>query len=293
MKRTFVVAVVLCLAATAALAIGAAPALAASGCACHTAVPPTGGAPAAHAPFVVGVDCTTCHPDWTVPHPDAEQTSLYFWPRTSATGLKLTGSVGVVKWGPPALVYLRIGHPDVVVYLQQKLWGATEFTDLTQVTTGGKGGFSFIVASPPRFAVYRAIAEGHVGPLVGGGTALFEPVYDQHFMTPKLTLKLQGVKNGIVKLGNSLTATGTVEPADIGAKVKIRVQKRVAGKWVTQIVVQRALSATGTCGYKFTPRHLGLYRVWFRTESVYEGDAEDDALVWSHARSPERQFRVQ
>ena len=293
MKRTFVVAVVLCLAATAALAIGAAPALAASGCACHTAVPPTGGAPAAHAPFVVGVDCTTCHPDWTVPHPDAEQTSLYFWPRTSATGLKLTGSVGVVKWGPPALVYLRIGHPDVVVYLQRKLWGATEFTDLTQVTTGGKGGFSFIVASPPRFAVYRAIAEGHVGPLVGGGSALFEPVYDQHFMTPKLTLKLQGVKNGIVKLGNSVTATGTVEPADIGVKAIIRVQKRVAAKsaawpwgwWVTRMIVYRALSATGTFSYRFTPRELGWFRVSFRTRTT---------AGWDIVRSPaEHKFRVE
>jgi hypothetical protein len=288
MRGKIVLAVVLCLVVPAALGIGAAPALAASGCTCHTAVPPTGGAPAAHAPLVVGVACTTCHTDWTVPHPDAGQPMLYFSPRTSATGLKLRGSVQAVK-----IMIGAVGHPDVGVYLQQRPWGATTFTDLARVTTDGGGSFTYAVASPARFAAYRAIAEGHVGPLFGGGTALFEPVYRPTFMTPKLTFKLQRVKNGIVKLGNSVTATGTVEPADIGTKVKIRFQKRVAGKWVTQIMVKRALSATGTCGYKFTPRHLGLYRVWFRTESVYEGDAEGDALVWIHARSPERGFRVQ
>jgi len=149
------------------------------------------------------------------------------------------------------------------------------------------------VTSPARFAAYRAIAEGHVGPLFGGGTALFEPVYRPTFMTPKLTFKLQRVKNGIVKLGNSLTATGTVEPADIGAKGIIRVQERVADKWVTRMTVYRVFSATGTFSYQFTPRELGLFRVWFRTQSVYEGDAEDDALVWIHARSPERGFRVE
>jgi len=286
MRREIVLTVLFCLAT--ALAIGAAPALAASGCTCHTAVPPTGGAPAAHAPFVVGVDCTTCHPDWMMPHPDAEQPMLYFSPSTSATGLKLRGSVQAVK-----LMIGAVGHPDVGVYLQQRPWGATEFTDLARVTTAGGGNFTYAVASPARFAAYRAIAEGHVGPLFGGGTALFEPVYRPTFMTPKLTFKLQRVKNGIVKLGNSLTATGTVEPTDIGAKGIIRVQERVADKWVTRMTVYRVFSATGTFSYRFTPRELGLFRVWFRTQSVYEGDAEDDALVWIHARSPERGFRVE
>jgi len=51
MRRKIALAIVLCLAA--ALSIGAAPALAADGCTCHTAVPPIGGAPAAHAPLVI------------------------------------------------------------------------------------------------------------------------------------------------------------------------------------------------------------------------------------------------
>ena len=52
MRHKIVLTVLLCL-ATATLAIWAAPALAADGCTCHTAEPPT--ATAAHAPFVAGV----------------------------------------------------------------------------------------------------------------------------------------------------------------------------------------------------------------------------------------------
>jgi len=286
MRRKIVLTVLFCLAT--ALAIGAAPALAASGCTCHTAVPPTGGAPAAHAPLVVGVDCTTCHTDWTVPHPDAEQRWPFLRLRTSATGLELPGGVRAVK------LVGAVGHPDVGVYLQQRPWGATEFTDLARVTTDGGGNYTYAVASPARFAAYRAIAEGHVGPLVGGGTALFEPqLAGPTLMRPKLTLKLQGVKNGIVKLGNSVTATGTVEPADIGVKAIIRVQKRVAAKsaawpwgwWVTRMIVYRALSATGTFSYRFTPRELGWFRVSFRTRTT---------AGWDIVRSPaEHKFRVE
>jgi hypothetical protein len=70
MNRRFVLAAVLCLAA--ALAIGAAPALAADGCTCHTADPPT--ATAAHAPLVAGVtDCTVCHLGRTAPTPVRSQ----------------------------------------------------------------------------------------------------------------------------------------------------------------------------------------------------------------------------
>lgn len=47
-----------------AVGVGAQTAGAADGCGCHTAVPPTGGAPAAHAPLVGGAgDCTVCHAD--------------------------------------------------------------------------------------------------------------------------------------------------------------------------------------------------------------------------------------
>ncbi len=49
-RGRLLIALVLVPALVAALGIGAAPAAAQTGCDCHTAVPPTNGAPAAHAP---------------------------------------------------------------------------------------------------------------------------------------------------------------------------------------------------------------------------------------------------
>ena len=147
--------------------------------------------------------------------------------------------------------------------------GATAFTDLTQVTTGGKGGFSFIVASAPPFATYRAIAQGHVGPLfplVGGGTGLFMPKRTRLLPTPELTIMIRGfyvspITPARVKLGRTLRVDGSVAPADLGGKVTIRVQKRINHGWVTRITVKRAISATGTYNWEFTPKSRGAYRV--------------------------------
>jgi len=257
MKRRIILATVLCL-AVALLGIGAAPALAADGCDCHTTDPPT--ATAAHAPLVVGVDCATCHVDWVVPHPEppgAKAPIVYLRGRSSDAGYKLSGQVG------SAGGMLFIVHPDVLVYLQQRLWGATAFTDLTQVTTGAKGGFGFTVASPPPFATYRAIAQGHVVL-----TALFKPEARTLFPRPDLTLLIRGLLPGhpispTAKLGRTLTVHGAVAPADLGGKVTIRVRKARAadGKWVTRVTVRRSIAATGTYSWKWTPRHRGYYRV--------------------------------
>jgi hypothetical protein len=280
MRRKIVLATVLFLAATAALGTGAAPALTASGCTCHSAVPPT--APAAHTPFVASVsDCTVCHTDSVVPHPHARSPWLFLGRIPYVSGQhRLSGFVGAARG-----IDIVLGHPGVVVYLQERAWGETAFTDLGQVTTGADGRFAFTVASPPRFATYRAIAQGHVGGRIVGGTALFKPaVTVPSLMMPVLQLKLQGVKNGTVKIGHSVTANGTVSPADIGVKAIIRVQERVADKWVTRTIAYRALSATGTFSYRFTARELGVFRVKFRTQSTEE---------WMLAVSPTRQFRVQ
>ena len=124
MRRKIALTVLFCLAT--AVVIGAAPALAASGCTCHTAVPPTGGAPAAHAPFVVGVaDCTICHQGWTVPHPTAVQPRLEFMAEAIGDPVTMSGRLSVK----------RHGLNGVVVYLQQRASAAGEFTDVAQVIT--------------------------------------------------------------------------------------------------------------------------------------------------------------
>ncbi len=286
MKRKIVLVIVLCM-AVATLGIWAAPALAADGCSCHTAVPPT--AVAAHAPFVASVtDCTVCHVDWTVPHPSAARESFVrLRGRSSDADYKLGGRVGF------ATPMVLIGHPDVVVYLQQRLWGATAFTDLTQVTTGAKGGFTFTVASPPPFATYRAIAEGHVATLSGGGTSIFMPKKTTLLPTPELTIMIRGFDVGpitpaSVKLGRTLRVGGTVAPADLGGKVTIRVQKRIDHRWVTRITVKRAISATGTYGWKFTPKSRGAYRVDARIPAT----AAHRGVVTRWTKGPWPTFRV-
>jgi hypothetical protein len=264
MKHEIVLTVLLCL-ATATLGIGAAPALAADGCTCHTAVPPT--ATAAHAPFVTSVsDCTTCHVDWTVPHPESWRSILSLFGRSTDTGYRLRGWVGVHIGG---LTPVTKAHPGVVLYLQQRLWGATEFTDLTQVTTNANGNGVFTVASPTPYAAYRAVSQGHIGVgLFSDDTALFRSRVAVLLPTPDLTLLIRGLLPGhpispTAKLGRTLTVHGAVAPADLGGKVTINVHKFVVatGKWVTRITVRRAISATGTYSWKWTPKHRGYYRV--------------------------------
>jgi hypothetical protein len=276
MKRRIVLATVLCL-AVAALGIGAAPALAAGGCDCHTANPPT--AAAAHAPFVAGVACTTCHANWVVPHPDVGPPWLLLSSRTSATGCDLSGWVGDLR------VFVgKKDHPDVVVYLQQRLWGATEYKDLTQVTTDATGKFSFTVASPPAFAAYRAIAQGHVGPLVGGGTRLFEPAVMPLLPKPIVRMKLQGLRNGAVRFGHRVRASGTVQPADMGGDVRFIVQKKVkSGNWKTRPLLggKAAISGTGIFSWEFTPKSRGLFRVQ-ASAGVHSQTTRLGSSLWRH-----------
>ena len=257
MRGKIVLTVLLCLAT--ALTVGAAPALAASGCTCHTAVPPTNGAPAAHAPLVVGVDCTTCHTDWVVPHPEGAKAPIFVLRGSSSdTGYKLNGPVG----SPGGELFN--GHPDVLVYVQQRPWGETAFTDLGQVTTDSKGKFAYTVASPPPFATYRAIASGHVL----GGITLFVPKASTLLPRPELAIGIRGFLTGgwgeaiSTRLGRTLKVGGTVAPADLGGKVTIRVQKRVQRRWVKDVTVKRVISATGTYSWKWKPRTRGTFRVF-------------------------------
>jgi hypothetical protein len=273
MKYKIVLTVLLCL-ATATLGIGAVPALAADGCDCHTVEPLT--APTPHAPYVASVtDCTTCHVDWTVPHPASWRSILSLFGRSTDTGYRLRGWVGVHIGG---LTPVTKAHPGVVLYLQQRLWGATEFTDLTKVTTNANGNGVFTVASPPAFATYRAVSQGHVGVgLFSDATFLFRPRVTLLLPTPGLTLELRGLKPpGLsgpanIRLGRTITVHGAVAPPDLGGKITIRVQKSVhrhwvegvlRQRWVTPITRTRAISDIGTYDWKWTPRTRGHFRVF-------------------------------
>ena len=109
------------------LSIGAAPALAADGCDCHTAVPPTNGAPAAHALLVASVtDCTTCHVGMAVPH-TGQPTVAIIWMRAGQidAGYRLHGQVYDIL-----MLGRSVQRADVTVYLQQRGPGETAFVDI-------------------------------------------------------------------------------------------------------------------------------------------------------------------
>jgi hypothetical protein len=133
MRRKIVLTMLLCLAA--ALVTGATPALAASGCTCHTAVPPTGGALAAHAPLVVGVtDCTTCHKGMTVPHPELLKPALCVgMPHVDGLGTNVDGGLSR-PWKPLA---------GVVVYMQTREPTGTVYTDAGKLKTDVRGFYVF------------------------------------------------------------------------------------------------------------------------------------------------------
>ena len=255
MRGKIVLAVVLCLVAAAALGIGAAPALAASGCTCHTAVPPTGGAPAAHAPLVVGVtDCTTCHKGMTVPHPALVKPTLYVGkPHADGLGTNVHGGLSR-PWLPLA---------GVVVYLQTREPTGTVYTDAGKLETDVRG---FYVFELPLFTnlIPRTISQGLAGPPVVMPAISVPTVAGP---TPTLTLGLSGLTRGAVRLGHTVSMAGKVTPTDMaGQNVRLTVQRWLVhqARWpVTgdSLFVNRTITATGAYSWKYTPKHPGLYRV--------------------------------
>jgi photosystem II stability/assembly factor-like uncharacterized protein len=89
----------------------------------------------------------------------------------------------------------------------------------------------------------------------GGGTPTPTP-------TPKVTLKLSGLKSGVMKLGKSVTAKGTVTPTSLaGSKVTLTAQLKKGAKWVKAKSMARTISASGAYSWKYKPAKRGAYRM--------------------------------
>ena len=189
----------------------------------------------------------------------------------SAAGLKLTGKLwqsgaAIFVDGPNGSYMLKVGLPDVTVYLQQRLWGDTEFTDLTQVTTDagtfGEGAYSYTVPSPVPFAAYRAIAQGTVVAPDPGPGSIWRPAARDLLRTPRLTLKLSGLTNESISLGRRLTVRGTVWPTDLaGQTVLVKWQEKAGRSWVDVRDHFATIGATGAYRWTFTVRERGLFRI--------------------------------
>jgi hypothetical protein len=81
-------------------------------------------------------------------------------------------------------------------------------------------------------------------------------------VTAKLTLKLNGLTSGVLNLGKSLTAKGTVTPTSLaGGKVALTVQRLQSGTWRAVTSVAQAIGASGTYGWTYKPSKKGTYRI--------------------------------
>jgi len=271
MKRKPLLAVVLCLGVVALLGAGASPSAAATTCVdCH-AVPPDG-PPAPHGILVAAVtDCITCHRGMS-PHPASLRIpGLSLRGKSSAAGLVLTGKL----WQPGSVIFidgpngsrvLKVGLADVTVYLQQRLWADTEFTDLTQVTTAAgafsEGAYSYTVPSPVPFAAYRAIAQGTVVTSEPGWSSFWRPAARELLPKPKLTLRLSGLTGGSISLGRRLRVGGAVSPTDLaGRDVLVKWQQKVGRSWADVRDRTETIGATGAYGWSLTVRKRGLFRI--------------------------------
>ena len=266
MRRKIILATVLCV-AVATLGIGAAPALAAGGCTCHTVAPLT--APTPHAPYVVSVtDCTTCHVGWTAPHPTFVEPLLGFRPfvyidRDGKLTYHLNGRLTKPNRA-------RTGINGVLVYLQERAAGASEFTDVGQSTTHGmplgkNGHYGLPVDSTAKGTVYRAVAQG-----AAGSTILVPNRSAAVKMTPALELwRMRGLdKLGNVHPGRSVVAIFRAAPTwFVGEKVKLTLKRGPDGHRRVVARVERRIRDDGTLGtfrWKLTLHQRGEYWVYAR-----------------------------
>jgi hypothetical protein len=261
MKRHLVLAAALCLAA--ALSVGAAPALAADGCDCHTAATPT--ATPAHASLVAtATDCTICHLGWTetLPHP------------TTVTPT-LTATVGpsggwIPNWtvrGGLAIPWVPLS--GVVVYVQMLGPGATGYTDIGECATNWRGLF---FKSKAGTGTVRCISQGVAGSPVVLPSLSVAPV---DLPSPRITCRLSGPRAGILKFGRRVTATGRVRPLAVaGQTVVIQYTGRRAGKTTEHAQVKRTIRAAGTYRWTFKPKYRGKYiiKAFVLTTSAYALD---------------------
>jgi hypothetical protein len=122
-------------------------------------------------------------------------------------------------------------------------------TIIYAATNGGQAGSS--TAAGTR-STARATASRHVD----------AGIYRYVVVTPKLSLKLSGLKKGVLRHGKSLTASGVVTPSVLaGGKVTLTVQKKKGAKWVKAKTALCSISAHGAYTWKYKSAKKGAYRL--------------------------------
>jgi photosystem II stability/assembly factor-like uncharacterized protein len=123
-------------------------------------------------------------------------------------------------------------------------------TIIYAATNGGQTAASGGTAART-FGVPRAAASRHVD----------AGIYRYVVVTPKLSLKLSGLKKGALKLGKRLTASGVVTPSVLaGSKVRLVLQTK-AGKWRAVKTLMLTIKRGGACSWTYKPAKKGAYRL--------------------------------
>ena len=170
---------------------------------------------------------------------------------TSATDFTVIPAPKITSFAPPS------GPVGTAVTLT-----GTNFAGATAVDFHGLAA-SFTVNSATQISatVPASATTGPIAVTTPGGTATSATSFTV-MVTPKLTLKLSGLKSGALKLGKRLTAKGSVTPTSLaGSKVTLAVQRKRGGKWRKVTSLARTISASGAYSWKYKPTKKGSYRI--------------------------------
>jgi hypothetical protein len=82
------------------------------------------------------------------------------------------------------------------------------------------------------------------------------------YSNPVLTFKLTGLTGGVMRLGKSVAAKGTVRPVSMaGAKVVLDLQRQSKNSWLRVTTVARTISASGVYRWSVRLAREGNYRL--------------------------------
>jgi predicted secreted protein len=77
-----------------------------------------------------------------------------------------------------------------------------------------------------------------------------------------VTLKLSGLKHGVLKFGKGVTAKGTVTPTSLaGSKVTLTAQLKKGSKWVKAKTASATINSTGSYSWRYKSAKRGTYRI--------------------------------
>ncbi len=138
----------------------------------------------------------------------------------------------------------------------------TGFSGASKVSFNGVAA-PFTVNSDTKITatVPAGAASGPITITTLGGTATSAASFTVVF-TPKVTLKLSGLKSGVIRLGKTVTAKGVVTPGSLaGCKVTLIVQLKQGGKWFSVKSMARAMNASCSYSGTYKPAKKGSYRI--------------------------------